>query len=145
MTSFQTPLFRIALTVAGIWVAFSAYQGWRAREAVTSYTYRDGYSTETEACAEITELAPGPGLTFVSKPNPDHVACLERVNQTYAGYEVSERQRVSIDAAKRALIPAVLLLLVAAFYRQIGRAVALAASRYARWVKGSRSTDQRPE
>jgi hypothetical protein len=139
MISLQTPLFRIALTVAGIWVAFSAYQGWRAREAVTSYTYRDGYSTETEACAEITELAPGPSLTFVSKPNPDHIACLERVNQTYAGYEMSERQRVSINAAKRALIPAVLLLLVAALYRQIGRGVASAGLSYVRWVKGSQA------
>ena len=146
MTSIRTPLFRIALTIAVLWVGFATYQGWKARNAVQGYTLGESYDTAAADCAEVTEIAPGVGFNFVTKPNPDHIGCLERVNRLYAGYEADEKRRVTIAAAKRALIPAAVLLLLAAFYRQIASGLASATARYVRWIKGSTSSDtRRPE
>jgi hypothetical protein len=143
MTSTRTPLFRIALTIAVLWIGFATFQGWEARNAVQSHTFGESYDTAAADCAEITDLAPGAGLNFVTKPNPDHIGCLERVNRLYAGYEADEKHRVTIAALKRALIPAAVLLLLAAFYRQIASALALATARYVRWIKGGTSSDTR--
>lgn len=146
MTSIRTPLFRIALTIAVLWIGFATYQGWKARDAVQSYTFGESYDTAAADCAEVTKLAPDAGFNFVTKPNPDHIACLERVNRLYAGYEADEKRSVTIGAAKRALIPAAILLLLTAFNRQIASGIALATTRYIRWIKSGRTSDtQRPE
>ena len=122
MARTETPLFRKALALVGLWCLLWAVLGFLNHQAVPSYGERAGYRAAMERCAESRlEAARNGDLTAVYPGRREMAACTDRVRTWYRAAEAAEHRQVAIATLIRALLPALLLLLLAAFAQEVRR------------------------
>ena len=122
MARTETPLFRKALALVALWCLLWAVLGFLNHNRVASYDQRAGYRESMEHCAEDRlEAARDGSLTAVYPGRREMAACTDRIRRQYRGAETAEHRQVTIATLAWALLPALLLLLLAAFAEEVRR------------------------
>ena len=118
----DTMLFRRALALVALWCLLWAVLGWFGHRAVPTYDQRPGYRESMQACADPQLLSSRSGDFTARRPGRWEMgACTGRVRGHYLGAERAEHRQVTIAILAFALLPALLLLLLAAFAEQLRR------------------------
>ncbi len=116
MARTETPLFRKALAAVAFWCLLWAVLGYLNHRAVPSYDQRAGYREAMERCADDQLLAsPNGDLTAHRLSAREMAACTGTVRARYQNAEDSEQRQVAIATLAWALLPSLLLLLLAGF------------------------------
>ena len=122
MARTDTPLFRRALALVALWCLLWAVVGWLNHRAVPTYDQRPGYREAMQGCADNQILSSRAGEFTARRPGRWEMgACTGRVRSHYLAAESSEHRRVTIAVLVWALLPALLLLLLAAFAEELRR------------------------
>lgn len=140
----DSPLFRVALTVAALWIAYAAYDTKVKYSAAayenTSYIVRTSEEAECDTVSKFTPTKDSFDITY--EPNPRRDDCLSRIKRIWTGYKNERRQAVLWGGLKRGLIPAAIFLLLIAYLEAIISLLGGSASAYTRWVKGAPPGDE---
>lgn len=122
MTRTETPLFRRALALVALWCLLWAVLGWLSHRAVPTYDQRPGYRESMQACADPQLLSSRSGEFTARLPGRREMgACTGRVRSHYLAAEAAQHRQVTLAILARALLPALLLLLLAAFAEELRR------------------------
>lgn len=120
MTRTETPLFRRALALVALWCLLWAVIGWLQHGAVPTYDQRAGYRASMQGCADDQILTTPSGAITARRPGGREMgACTERVRARFLTAERGEHRRVTVAVLAWALLPAALLLLLAAFAQEL--------------------------
>jgi hypothetical protein len=122
MARTDTPSFRKALGAVALWLLVCAALGYRSHRAVPPYDQRDGYRESMQHCADY-RLDPSRNGEWTSRA-PGRLAmaaCTDRVRSGYLRAEDAEQRQVAVATLARALLPSLLLLLLAAFAEELRR------------------------
>lgn len=127
----RSPAFRLALTIAPLWLLGCAiklgYDWYAVSSAVFSSPH---YSAALRNCGEEWMNFPGYGWHKVASSRKTQLKCEEEVRKRFDGYAAGDRRRVTAVAWPfMALAPAMLLL--AALVPALGRMLTL----YWRWLR----------
>ena len=118
----DTPVMRRALTLVMIWLILWVVLGYRNHMSILSYDQRPGYREAMERCAGSrfeTSLA---GELYARTPGRREMAgCTELARARFEEAELDEQRRVTILTLAWALVPSLLLLLLAAFADELAR------------------------
>lgn len=135
----DTPLFRVALTVAALWIAYAGYDT-KVKYSAVAYD-NTGYSartTEEAECDTVTKFAPTKdSFDITYEANPKRDECLARVDGVWSGYEDEKRETIIWEGLNKALTPAAVILFLIAYLKAIVSLLHGSARAYARWVKGA--------
>ena len=122
MARTETPLFRKALALVALWCLLWAVIGFLNHNKVPTYDQRAGYRESMEGCAEARlEAARDGTLTALYPGRREMAACTDRIRRQYRGAEAAEQRQITIATLIWALLPALLLLLLAAFAEEVRR------------------------
>ena len=122
MARTETPLFRKALALVGLWCLLWAVLGFLNHQAVPSFDQRAGYRESMELCAEARlEAARNGDLTARYPGRREMAVCTDQIRRQYRSAEAAEQRQVTIATLIWALLPALLLLLLAAFAEEVRR------------------------
>lgn len=117
----ETALFRKALGAVALWCLAWAVIGTVRHNAIPTYDARPGYREAMQACADDRLLASRSGELMTRRPTRLEMAnCTESVRARYIAAETGEQRRASVTILVWALLPSLLLLLLAAFARPGG-------------------------
>ena len=118
----DTPLFRRALALVALWCLLWAVLGYFNHRAVPGYDRRAGYTESMQACADPQLLSSRAGDFTARRPGRFEMgACTGRVRARYLEAERAQHRQVTIAVLAWALLPALLLLLLAAFAGELRR------------------------
>ncbi len=118
----DTPLFRKALAVIVLWLLAWAVIGYRNHQAIQPYDQRAGYAAAIQGCADDRlELSRDGTSTFRPAGGLEMRDCTERIRDRYLAAENAEQRQVALATLAWALLPALLLLLLAAFAPELRR------------------------
>jgi hypothetical protein len=122
MARTETPLFRKALAAVALWCLVWAVLGYRNHQAVASYDQRAGYREAMERCADDQLLTSPNGDLTAHRPGArEMAACTGSVRAQYQRTEADEQRQVTWATLAWALLPSLLLLLLAGFAAELGR------------------------
>ncbi len=122
MARTDTPLFRRALAMVAFWCLLWAVLGWLQHRAVPSYDQRAGYRETVQACADPELVSSRAGEFTARRPGGRAMgACTERVRERFLAMERAAHRRITVAILAWALLPAALLLLLAAFAEELRR------------------------
>ena len=122
MARTDTPLFRKALGAVALWCLLWAVLGYLNHRAIASYDQRAGYREAMERCADDQLLSSPNGDLTAHRPSArEMAACTGTVRARSQAAEADEQHRVTIATLARALLPSLLLLLLAAFAPELRR------------------------
>jgi len=122
MARTDTPLFRKALALLALWCLLWAVIGYLNHRAVPPYDQRAGYRDAMQRCADDRLLASRDGQLMARRPNRrEMAACTESARAGYLQAEAAEHRRVTLATLTLALLPSLLLLLLAAFAQDVRR------------------------
>lgn len=122
MARTETPLFRRALALMALWCLLWAVIGYLNHAAVPSYDQRPGYLGAMQSCADNRlETARNGDLAARRPGRLEMRACTERIRAHYLAAEAVDHRQVSVATLIWALVPSVLLLLLAAFAEELRR------------------------
>lgn len=124
MTRWQTdtPAMRRALTLVLIWLVLWMVLGYRSHTAILSYDRRPGYREAMERCAGPRFEASPAGDLYARIPGRREMAgCTEHARAAYLQAELNEQRRATFVTLAFALVPSLLVLLLAAFAEEIRR------------------------
>ncbi|HYD12357.1 MAG TPA: hypothetical protein VEC11_05885 [Allosphingosinicella sp.] len=122
MARTETPLFRRALALVALWCLLWAVLGWLSHRAIPTYDRRAGYAEAMQACADDRLLAAANGELLARRPNRREMfACTERTRGRFIAAESAQHRQVSVMVLAWALLPSLILVLLAAFAAEIGR------------------------
>lgn len=126
----ETALFRKALAVVALWLLAWAVIGYRNHRVVTPYDQRAGYRDLMERCADDrVDTSPGGVLTTRPPGRLEMAACTARVRVRYVQAEETDQRQVAVATLAWALLPSLLLLLLAAFAPELRRQFARRSDR----------------
>lgn len=118
----ETPLFRKAMAVVALWLLAWAAIGYVHHRAVTHYTQRSGYRAAMASCADYRlDTSPDGAMTIRQPGRLERMACADRIRTRYLDAEAGEQRQVTIATLAWALLPSLLLLLLAAFAPELRR------------------------
>lgn len=118
----DTPLMRRALALVMLWLILWAVLGYRNHTAIPSYDQRPGYREAMERCAGSRFEASEAGELYARTPRRVEMsACTELARAPYLQAELDEQRRVTLVTLAWALLPSLLLLLLAAFSEEVRR------------------------
>jgi len=118
----DTPFFRKALAAVAVWCLLWAVLGFLDHRAVATYDQRAGYREAMERCADDQLLAaPNGDLTAHRLSSREMAACTGTVRARYLRAEADEQRQVAVATLAWALLPSLLLLLLAGFAAELGR------------------------
>jgi hypothetical protein len=118
----DTPLMRRALALVMLWLIVWAVLGYRNHIAVPTYDQRPGYREAMERCAGSRFEASEAGELYARTPRRlEMLACTEGARAPYLRAELDEQRRVTVRTLAWALVPSLLLLLLAAFGEEVRR------------------------
>jgi hypothetical protein len=118
----DTPLMRRALTLIMLWLIAWAVLGYRAHISIPTYDQRPGYREAMQRCAGTRfEASPAGDLYATTPGRREMAACTELARARFEEAEQDEQRRVTVQTLAWALVPSLLLLLVAAFGEEIRR------------------------
>lgn len=121
----DTPLFHKASAMVACWCLAWAVIGYLNHRAVTPYNQRAGYRESIQACADDELIAAPNGDLTVRRPGGTTVAtCTDAIRAHYRTAENAEQRAVAFATLAWALLPSLLLLLLAAFAPELRRVVA---------------------
>lgn len=124
MARWQTdrPVMRRALALVMVWLVLWVVLGYRRHVSIPSYDQRPGYREAMQACADDRLLASRSGELMARRPTRREMAnCTESARARFIAAETGEQRRASVTILAWALLPSLLLLLLAAFSQEIGR------------------------
>jgi hypothetical protein len=117
----ETALFRKALAAVALWCLAWAVIGYVRHNAIPTYDARPGYREAMQACADDRLLASRSGELVARRPTRREMAsCTESTRAVFIAAETGEQRRASLNILAWALLPSLLLLLLAAFARPEG-------------------------
>lgn len=141
----NTPLFRVALSMALLWVAGWTIAAYFGLKAVPAYDSRPDYYEQRDACTyPIPSLTPSGEFTARAAPQEQVSACLNQVEGTYRRYEASERETVITRSATWEIVPALLILLMTAYWADLIKRLRGWIAAYAGWVRGRPNDPDEP-
>lgn len=118
----DTPLMRRALMLIMLWLVAWAVLGYRNHASVPTYDQRPGYREAMERCAGTRFQSSPAGELYATTPDRLEMAtCTEQARAIYHQAELNEQRQVTVQTLARALVPSVLLLVLAAFAGEIRR------------------------
>lgn len=118
----DAPLMRRALMLIMLWLIVWAVLGYRNHVSILTYDQRPGYREAMESCAGTRFQSSPAGELYATTPDRLEMAsCTERARAIYHQAELDEQRRVTVQTLAWALVPSVLLLLLAAFAGEIRR------------------------
>ena len=118
----DSPLFRKASAVVALWLLLWAVIGYRNHAAVPSYDQRPGYREAMQSCADDRlEMSRNGASTFRRVGGLEMRACTDAIRTRYMAAERAEQRRVTIATLAWALLPSLILLLLAAFAPELRR------------------------
>jgi hypothetical protein len=122
MARTDTLLFHKALAVVGIWILAWAVAGYLNHRAVPPFDQRDGYRDSMQQCADY-RLDPSRNGEWTSRApgRLEMAACTARIRSRYRQAEDAEQRQVAVGTLAWALLPSLLLLLLAAFAPELRR------------------------
>lgn len=126
----DTPLFRKALALVVLWLLAWATIGYLHHRAIQPYDQRAGYREAMQGCADDRlELARDGAL--ISRPigRLEMLDCTEHIRSRYLDAENAEQRQVAVATLAWALLPSLLLLLLAAFAPELRRRFARRSDR----------------
>jgi len=116
MTRTETPLFHKALAAVALWCLLWAVLGYRNHRAVTPYDQRAGYREAMEHCADDLLLTAPNGDLIAHQPSVrEMAACTGTARARYQGAEADEQHAITWATLAWALLPSLVLLLLAGF------------------------------
>ncbi len=121
----DTPVFRKALALVAFWCLLWAVVGFFNHRAVPTYDRRAGYRESMQHCADDRIESLRNGDWAARRPGRREMgACTGRVRAAYLATESAEHRQLSIAILAWALLPSLLLLLLAAFAQELRRLLA---------------------
>ena len=115
-------LFRKALALVALWLLIWAAIGFCNHQAVQTYDQRAGYRAAMQGCADDRlELSRDGASTFRPVGGLEMRACTEAIRSRYLSAEDAEQRQVAFSTLAWALLPSLLLLLLAAFAPELRR------------------------
>ncbi len=118
----DTPVMRRALALVMIWLILWAVLGYRHHISIPTYDQRPGYRAAMERCAGSRFQASPAGELYATTPDRREMrACTETARAPFLQAELDEQRRVTFATLAWALLPSLLLLLLAAFGEEIRR------------------------
>ncbi len=118
----DTPLMRRALTLIMLWLIGWAVLGYRAHTAILTYDQRPGYREAMARCAGTRFETSSAGDLYARTPGRREMAgCTDAARADFLQAELDEQRRVTFQTLAWALVPSLLLLLLAAFGEEIRR------------------------
>jgi hypothetical protein len=118
----DTLLFRKALAVVALWLLAWAVIGYFNHRAITSYDQRAGYREAMQGCADDRLETSRNGASTIRRPGRlEMIECTDTIRDRYMAAENDEQRRVAIRTLAWALLPSLLLLLLAAFAPELRR------------------------
>jgi hypothetical protein len=118
----ETPLFRKALAAVVLWLLAWAAIGYLNHRAVQPFDQRAGYAGAMQECADDRlELSRDGASTFRPVSGLEMRACTEAIRTRYMAAETAEQRQVAVATLAWALLPSLLLLLLAAFAPDLWR------------------------
>lgn len=134
----NTMIFRLVVSLSIPWVIVASVQGISDYNALTPYVWTEAYREATQRCGDERFSLNNVGEWALQRPPEDEMAaCIDRERRSFKRSERSEKTTIAIITLRWALIPAILLLALAAFYSALLRGAASLGSSYARWLRGS--------
>ena len=111
----DTPRFRKALAAVALWLLAWAAIGYLNHRAIQPFDQRADYREAMQGCAD-DRLETSPSGTSTIRPigRLEMAVCTERIRTRYREAENAEQRRVAFITLASALLPSVLLLLLAA-------------------------------
>ncbi len=118
----ETSLFRKALAVVALWLLGWAVLGYFNHRAIQPYDQRAGYREAMQSCADDRiETAPSGASTIRRPGRLEMIACTDAIRTRYMAAENAAQRGVAFATLAWALLPALLLLLLAAFAPELRR------------------------
>jgi hypothetical protein len=118
----DTPVMRRALTLVLVWLVLWMVLGYRSHTSILSYDQRPGDREAMERCAEPRFEASPAGDLYARTPGRREMAgCTELARAAYLQAELNEQRRATFVTLAFALVPSLLILLLAAFAEEIRR------------------------
>jgi hypothetical protein len=118
----DTPLFRKGLAAVALWLLAWAAIGFVNHRAVQSYDQRPGYREAMQSCADDRlETAHDGTSTIRQVGRLEMRACTDQIRTRYLDAENAEQRQVAFFTLAWALLPSLLLLLLAAFAPELRR------------------------
>ena len=119
----ETPLFRKALAVVALWLLGWAVLGYLNHQAIQPHQQRAGYRAAMQSCADARLESSRDGLTYTFRPvgGLELRDCTDAIRARYVAAENAEQWQVAITTLAWALLPSLLLLLLAAFAPELRR------------------------
>ena len=118
----DTPLMRRALMLIMLWLIAWAVLGYRSHTAIPSHDQRPGYREAMARCAGTRFEASPAGDLYATTPDRLEMAgCTGLARARFEQAELDEQRRVTFQTLFWALVPSLLLLLLAAFGEEIRR------------------------
>lgn len=119
----ETPLFRKALAVVMLWLLAWAAIGYTRHHAIQPYSQRAGYREAMQGCAESRLEASRDGLTYTVRPAAalERRDCTEAIRARFMAAENAGQREIAVATLALALLPSLLLLLLAAFAPELRR------------------------
>ena len=118
----ETPLFRKAMAAVALWLLAWAAIGYLNHRAIQSFDQRAGYREAMQGCADDRLESTRSGA-LISRPisRLEMIACTEHIRARYLDAEAADQSRVAVTTLACALLPSLLLLLLAAFAPELRR------------------------
>lgn len=133
----NTPLFRVALSAALLWIGGCTIAAYFNLKAVQPYNSRPDYYEQKDICGYPTpSLTPSGEFTARATPQEQISACFNQVDATYRGYEASERKTIISRSAIWGIAPALIILLLTAYWTDLITLLRGWLAAYAGWVRG---------
>ena len=118
----DTSLFRKALAVVVLWLLAWATIGYLNHRAIQPYEQRAGYREAMQGCADDRlELSRNGTTTIRPVGGLEMRDCTERIRTRYLAAENAAQRQVAFATLAWALLPSLLLLLLAAFAPELRR------------------------
>lgn len=135
----NTSYFRVALTIAAIWVAACAYIYYSGYDEAYRSTENAAYAVSDEGCTTKVLDTTKPGIEFREQTSAERSDCYRRATQLRVSLIESDRQFALEQAWKsfgwKGALPALLLLMLVAFWTLIATGIRRAISGYVNWLR----------
>lgn len=139
----NTPTFRVALTIGALWMIGWVVAGFVRLRAVEPFEMSQSYREEVGKCADDRIDLTNNQLPLRPPTIEERNFCVGLATSTFRKWEAAERRGTIADAAKWAVIPAFLILMLAAFWRDVLKLVTVSSRAYAEWVRGGSGSNSR--
>jgi hypothetical protein len=118
----ETPLFRKALAAVVLWLLAWATIGYLSHRAIRPFDQRAGYREAMQGCADDRlELSRNGNATFRPVGGLEMRDCTERIRARYLAAADGEQRQVAVSTLAWALLPSLVLLLLAALAPDLRR------------------------